>query len=76
MTRHAKQAGRPLAGRLQAGQPQAGGPQAGAVGRDPSTEATPEGHNPPVGQDDEPKGHPTSDRFHTEQAHRPGKKGA
>jgi hypothetical protein len=71
MVRHAKQAGRP-----QAGRPQARGPQAEAVTREPSAEPSPEGHNPPVGKDDEPKGHPTSDRFNTEQAHRQHKKDA
>jgi hypothetical protein len=44
---------------------------AASVDREPSAEPTPEDHDsPPVGKEDEPRGHPTSDRFHSEQAHK------
>lgn len=49
--------------------PRSDKPSAASVDREPSEEATPQGHGLPVGKDDEPKGHPTSDRFKTEQAH-------
>jgi hypothetical protein len=49
-------------------------PAAGSVDREPRGEPTPEEHAPPIGQEDEPKGQPTSDRFQTEQAHRTDKK--
>ena len=45
-------------------------PIAESVDREPSGEPTPEDTNPPVDHEDGPKGHPTSDRFHTEQAHK------
>jgi hypothetical protein len=47
-------------------------PQAGSVDREPTDEPTPQDHALPVDQDDAPKGQPTSDRFHTEQAHKTG----
>ncbi|WP_284947001.1 hypothetical protein [Acidisoma cladoniae] len=43
-------------------------PAAESVDREPSDEPTPKGEAPPVSPDDEPKGHPTSDRFRTESA--------
>jgi hypothetical protein len=49
--------------------------EAGSVDREPSAEPTPSGQGLPVSQEDEPRGHPTSDRFQTEQAHRKGDKG-
>ncbi len=45
-------------------------PQAESVDREPDNEPTPEDHGLPVDKEDEPKGQPTSDRFHTEQAHK------
>ena len=44
-------------------------PTAGSVDREPSAEPTPQAQGLPVDSDDEPKGHPTSERFQTEQAH-------
>jgi hypothetical protein len=41
-----------------------------SVGRDPDPAKTPEDKTPAVSQEDEPRGQPTSDRFHTEQAQR------
>ncbi len=41
-------------------------PTAASVDREPSNEPTPKGHAAPVHPDDEPKGHPTSDRFRSE----------
>ncbi|HTI02468.1 MAG TPA: hypothetical protein VL752_16075 [Acidisoma sp.] len=41
-----------------------------SVDREPDPEATPEDATPAVSREDEPRGQPTSDRFHTEQAHR------
>ena len=43
-------------------------PKAGSVDRDPSNEPTPKGEAQVVSAEDEPKGHPTSDRFRTESA--------
>ena len=45
-------------------------PKAQSVDREPSDLPTPAGHGLPVNKEDEPKGHPNSDRFDTEQAHR------
>lgn len=44
-------------------------PAAQSLDREPTDEPTPEGNGEPVDKEDEPKGHPTSDRFQTEQAH-------
>jgi hypothetical protein len=52
------------------------GPVASSVDREPKGEPTPEAHALPVDHEDGPKGHPTSDRFHTEQAHKKSKKDA
>jgi hypothetical protein len=46
------------------------GPTAQSVDRTPKDEAKLEEHSLPVDHEDGPKGHPTSDRFQTEQAHR------
>lgn len=53
-------------------QPRAHGQDAAAesVDREPDPEPTPSDEAPPVSREDEPRGQPTSDRFHTEQAHR------
>jgi hypothetical protein len=45
-------------------------PAAYSVDRAPDGEPTPVDPGLPVDPQDEPKGQPTSDRFHTEQAHR------
>jgi hypothetical protein len=45
-------------------------PRAPSVDREPRSEPTPHDHGVPVDQEDGPKGHPTSDRFQTEQAHK------
>jgi hypothetical protein len=45
-------------------------PPVGSVDREPTAEPTPQEQGLPVDDEDEPKGHPTSDRFQTEQAHR------
>lgn len=42
-----------------------------SVDRTPDPETTSDDGTPPVSREDEPRGQPTSDRFHTEQAHRP-----
>lgn len=49
--------------------------EAESVDREPSAEPTPSGPGLPVSKEDEPRGHPTSDRFQTEQAHSKGDKG-
>ncbi|HEX3983174.1 MAG TPA: hypothetical protein VHX12_05715 [Acidisoma sp.] len=50
-------------------------PPAGSVDREPDPVPTPVDDQPAVRSEDEPKGHPNSDRFRTEQAHRkPGGK--
>jgi hypothetical protein len=41
-----------------------------SVDRDPDPAKTPEDKTPAVSREDEPRGQPTSDRFHTEQAQR------
>ena len=41
-----------------------------SVGREPDPMPTPQDDEQRVTEEDEPKGHPTSDRFHSEQAHR------
>jgi hypothetical protein len=46
------------------------GPTAKSVDRTPKDEPKLEEHSLPVDHEDGPKGHPTSDRFQTEQAHR------
>jgi hypothetical protein len=51
-------------------------PEAESVDREPTGEPTPQEHGLPVDQEDAPKGQPTSDRFHTEQAHKAGRKDA
>ena len=45
-------------------------PAAESVDREPENEPTPDAQGLPVDKEDEPKGHPTSDRFQTEQAHK------
>ncbi len=45
-------------------------PAAESVDREPDSEPTPLDQGLPVAKEDEPRGQPTSDRFHTEQAHR------
>lgn len=45
-------------------------PAADGVGREPDPAPTPEDGEKRIEAEDEPKGHPTSDRFHSEQAHR------
>jgi hypothetical protein len=45
-------------------------PAAESVDREPDATPTPDDQGLPVEKEDEPKGQPTSDRFHTEQAHR------
>jgi hypothetical protein len=45
-------------------------PAAESVGRQPDPAPTPEDKQKRIEGEDEPKGHPTSDRFHSEQAHR------
>lgn len=45
-------------------------PEARSVGREPSPDPTNQDIEDPVSQEDEPRGSPTSDRFHTEQVHR------
>ncbi|WP_419758105.1 hypothetical protein [Acidisoma sp.] len=49
-------------------------PQAQSVDREPTDEPTPQGPSGQVDHEDGPKGHPTSDRFQTEQAHQPDEK--
>jgi hypothetical protein len=51
-------------------------PPAPSLDREPSQEPTPQDQSLPVAPEDAPKGQPNSDRFKTEQAHRPGKKDA
>jgi hypothetical protein len=51
-------------------------PVADSVDREPSGQSTPAEHGLPVGKHDEPTGYPTSERFHTEQAHRKSGKGS
>ena len=53
----------------QGGERAQGKPAAGSVDREPSDEPTPKAQGLPVSHEDGPKGHPTSDRFKTEQAH-------
>jgi hypothetical protein len=48
------------------------GAVAGSVDREPDPNPTPQDHGAAVSKEDEPKGHPTSDRFQSEQAHRKG----
>ncbi|MCB8879960.1 hypothetical protein ACELLULO517_06915 [Acidisoma cellulosilytica] len=48
-------------------------PVAQSAGGEPDGRPTPVHHTPHVGPEDEPKGHPNSDRFQTEQAARPAK---
>lgn len=57
-------------GKHPAPEPEDGKGEAGSVDRKPNPAPTPTDHAPPVRDEDEPRGHPTSDRFHTEQAHR------
>jgi len=45
-------------------------PSADSVDRTPSGEPTKQDVDDRVSHEDEPRGHPTSDRFRTEQAHR------
>ena len=49
-------------------------PTASSVDREPRGEPTPQGQSVPVNEEDGPKGHPTSDRFQTEQAHQADEK--
>lgn len=49
------------------------GAVADSVDRDPDPAKTPEDETPVVSPEDEPRGQPTSDRFHTEQAQRKAK---
>jgi hypothetical protein len=48
-------------------------PKAKSVDGSPDDRPTPVDPMPHVGPEDEPKGQPNSDRFHSEQAHRPEK---
>ncbi|GAB0116138.1 hypothetical protein [Acidisoma sp. 7E03] len=45
-------------------------PAADSVDRTPNDEPTKQDVDDRVSREDEPRGHPTSDRFRTEQAHR------
>jgi len=45
-------------------------PEAGSVDREPNPDPTKQDIEDPVSPEDEPRGAPTSDRFHTEQVHR------
>lgn len=48
-------------------------PEAESVDGSPDNRPSPTDPMPHVSAEDEPKGQPTSDRFHSEQAHRTGK---
>ena len=70
MAQDAKQDRRPATERNPAEQP-----AAESVDREPNGEPTRD-HGLPVDQEDAPKGHPTSDRFQTEQAHKKSGEGS